>query len=474
MVTFFISLLFLILGYYLYSGIIERVFRIDTDSMTPAYKLEDKVDYVPMPWWRIFLIQFLNIAGLGPIFGAVAGAMWGPVAFLWIVLGSVFAGAVHDYFSGMISVRHNGLSITEIIGIYLGKHVKQFVRAFTLILMVIVGAVFIMGPARILSGLTPDLDSMTFWVVLVFGYYILATLLPIDKIIGKIYPFFGVALLYMALSLIISLFLNGYSIPELTFDNFRNFHSDQENFPVFPMLFITVACGAISGFHATQSPMMARCLKNEKYGRRVFYGAMISEGVVALIWAAIGMSFYGSVGNLNSVMAANQGNAAFIVNEISNTLLGTVGGVLAIIGVVAAPITSGDTAFRSARLIVADLLNFKQGPLRNRVILSIPLFVTGFLLTRLDFSVIWRYFAWSNQTLAVIVLWMITVYLSNQEKFYWITLIPALFMTNVTVSYIFFAPEGFHLPGVISYVAGGAISLLLLFVFYSNRKRKGK
>jgi carbon starvation protein CstA len=466
MITFFVSILILILGYFFYSRFMERIVGINPDSLTPAYKLRDNVDYVPMPWWRVFLIQFLNIAGLGPIFGAVAGAMWGPVAFLWIVLGSVFAGAVHDYFSGMLSIRHNGLSITEIVGIYLGKSVKQIVRIFTLILMVLVGAVFIMGPAKILSGLTPDLISMTFWVWAVFAYYILATLLPIDKIIGKIYPFFGFALLYMAIALIIALFVKGYHIPELTFSNIRNYHIDSGKFPVFPMMFITIACGAISGFHATQSPLMARCITNEKYGRRVFYGAMISEGIIALIWAAIGMSFYNGVDNLNLAMTAQKGNAAFIVNEISNSLLGKFGGALALIGVVAAPITSGDTAFRSARLIVADFLNFKQGPVKNRLFICVPLFMSGFFLTKIDFSIVWRYFAWANQTLAVVVLWVITVYLLQQKKLYWVTLFPAVFMTAVSMSYLFFAPEGFAFSIGISCLLGIGLAFATLVVFF--------
>jgi carbon starvation protein CstA len=470
MITFSLSILVLILGYIFYSKYIEGIEKINPDRQTPAFKLKDGVDYVPMPWWRVFLIQFLNIAGLGPIFGAVAGAMWGPVAFLWIVLGSVFAGGVHDYFSGMLSIRHNGLSITEIVGIYLGKGVKQFMRVFTVILMVIVGAVFIMGPAKILSGLTPDILSMTFWVWVVFVYYILATLLPIDKIIGKIYPVFGFALFFMAFGLITALFVRGYHIPELSIANMHNFHTDSQKFPVFPMLFITIACGAISGFHATQSPLMARCITNETLGRRVFYGAMITEGVVALIWAAIGMSFYGGVKELNVVMTANQGNAAFIVNEISNSLLGKFGGALALLGVVAAPITSGDTAFRSARLIVADFLNFKQEPIRNRLIISVPLFVVGFLLTRIDFSVIWRYFAWSNQTLAVVVLWTITVYLAKERKQYMVTLIPAVFMTAITSTYLFFAPEGFSLSKEISYLIGIMISVFVLAIFLKFRK----
>jgi len=471
MITFFTSILVLILGYLIYSKLIERIEGIDKDRKTPAYRLTDGVDYVPMPWWRVFLIQFLNIAGLGPIFGAIAGAMWGPVAFLWIVLGSVFAGGVHDYFSGMLSIKHNGLSITEIVGIYMGNGTRQFMRAFTVVLMVIVGAVFIMGPAKILSGLTPDLLSMTFWVWLVFVYYLLATLLPIDKIIGKIYPVFGFALFFMAFGLIIVLIVKGYHIPELSYANLRNLHTDSLQFPVFPMMFVTIACGAVSGFHATQSPLMARCITNEKLGRRVFYGAMITEGVVAMIWAAIGMSFYGGVRELNDVMAANQSNAAFIVNEISNSLLGKVGGVLALLGVVAAPITSGDTAFRSARLIVADFLNFKQGPIRNRLIISVPLFLIGFLLTRIDFGIIWRYFAWSNQTLAMIVLWTITVYLAKEKKFYWVTLLPALFMTAVITTYLFFAPEGFSLSMFVSYSIGISIAFVTFVTFLVYRKK---
>ncbi|MFV0592092.1 MAG: carbon starvation protein A [Draconibacterium sp.] len=476
MITFFVSLIILILGYIIYSRIVERIGGIDPARETPAYSMKDGVDYLPLPWWRIFLIQFLNIAGLGPIFGAIAGAMWGPVAFLWIVLGSVFAGAVHDYFSGMLSIKHRGLSITEIVGIYLGTGAKQFMRGFTVLLMIIVGAVFIMGPAKILAGLTPGALSMTFWVWVVFVYYLLATMLPIDKIIGRLYPVFGFALVFMAIGLIIALFVKGYHIPELNLASITNYHSEADKFPIFPMLFITIACGAISGFHATQSPLMARCLTNEKYGRRVFYGAMITEGVVALIWAAIGMSFFGGIRELNDVMNENNGNAAFVVNEISNSLLGTFGGILALLGVVAAPITSGDTAFRSARLIVADFLNLKQKSIKNRLLISIPLFMIGYLLTRIDFSIIWRYFAWSNQTLATVVLWTITVYLAKEQKFYWLTLIPSVFMTAVITTYLMFAPEGFSLSKEISYAVGTSVSVLTLALFfvYLRALKKGK
>lgn len=474
MITFVISVTALLLGYFLYSKFLEKIEGADPDRETPAFKMKDGVDYVPLPCWKTFLIQLLNIAGLGPIFGAIAGAMWGPVAFLWIVLGTIFAGGVHDYFSGMLSMRYNGLSITEITGMFLGKGVKQFMRAFTVLLMVLVGAVFIMGPAGILAGLTPAHMTMTFWVWVVFGYYIIATLLPIDKIIGRLYPVFGFALLFMAAGLITALFVKGYHIPELTLSNFRNFHVNPDKFPVFPMMFISIACGAISGFHSTQSPLMARCITNEMLGRRVFYGAMVSEGIIALIWAAIGMSFYGGVGALNEMMTAQKGNAAYLVNEISNSLLGRFGGLLAILGVVAAPITSGDTAFRSARLIVADFLKIRQGPLLNRLYISIPLFLVGFLITRMDFAVIWRYFAWSNQTLAMVVLWTITVYLLQTGRLYMVTLIPAIFMTAVCVSYILFAPEGFSLPGAISHTAGivAAAVLLAVFLVYKQKIEK--
>lgn len=448
----------------------------DPNRPTPAVSMSDGVDFVPMPWWRVLLIQFLNIAGLGPIFGAIAGALWGPVAFVWIVLGTVFAGAVHDYFSGMLSVRHNGLSITEVIGIYLGNITKQLMRIFTIVLLVLVGVVFISGPAGILANLTPATLDFRFWVWVIFFYYILATLLPIDKIIGKIYPVFGFALLFMAASLIIALIIKGYAIQELTSENWRNFHYDKEKFPIFPMLFITIACGAISGFHATQSPLMARCMKNEKEGRKVFYGAMVIEGIVALIWAAISMSFFGGIRELGEVMVAQKGNAAWVVNEISNSLLGKFGAILAILGVVAAPITSGDTAFRSARLTVGDLLRFNQKPIRNRLIITIPLFAVGFLLTKINFDVVWRYFAWSNQTLATVVLWTITVYLFRKRKPYWITLLPALFMTAVVTTYIMLAPEGLALSKPVSYATGFAVTALVFstFLFYTRKFTKIK
>ena len=471
MITFFISLAILLGGYLFYAKYLERIMEVDSSKPTPAIRMADGIDYVKMPWWKVLLIQFLNIAGLGPIFGAIAGALWGPVAFVWIVFGTVFGGAVHDFFSGMLSVRHDGLSITEIIGIYLGKGAKQIMRVFTVVLVILVGVVFISGPAGILANLTPDNLDFSFWVWIIFIYYILATLLPIDKIIGKFYPIFGFALLFMAVSLFTALIVKGYSIPELTPDNWQNFHSDKENFPIFPMLFITIACGAISGFHATQSPLMARCIGNESEGRRVFYGAMVIEGVVALIWAAISMSFFGGMEGLAKVMQAQNGNAAWVVNEVSFSLLGKFGAVLAILGVVAAPITSGDTAFRSARLTVGDLLKYNQKPVKNRLLITIPLFAVGFILTKINFDVIWRYFAWANQTLATVVLWTITVYLLQKKKPYWITLLPALFMTSVVTTYIMLAPEGFSLPKPISYSVGFLITVAV-FTFFVIYKKK--
>jgi carbon starvation protein CstA len=473
MITFILSVVALIVGYALYGKFVEKIFGVDKNRPTPVTFLEDGVDFVPMPWWRIFLIQFLNIAGLGPIFGAIAGAMWGPVAFLWIVFGCIFGGAVHDYLSGMLSVRMSGISSPEIIGKYLGKGFKIFIRGFTIALMVLVGAVFIMGPAQILANLTKGFFNLTFWSIVIFIYYILATLLPIDKIIGRIYPIFGIALLFMALGISFALILQGYKIPELIPATFYNMNKNASHFPIFPMLFVTIACGAISGFHSTQSPMMARCIANEKYGRRVFYGAMVAEGIVALIWAAAAMSFFGGVEQLNNEMISNKGNAALVVNLISNTLLGKIGAVFAILGVVAAPITTGDTAFRSARLILADFMKIPQKRMRNRILISLPLFFVGFLLTQINFGIIWRYMAWSNQVLAAIMLWTLFIYMFKAKKFYWIVLIPAIFMTGVVTTYILIAPEGFQLQNNLSYTLGGIITVLItmFFIFKVRRDR---
>jgi len=474
MITFLISIVALIIGYFFYGKFVEKVFGIDASRLTPALTKADGVDYVPLKWGKIFLIQFLNIAGLGPIFGAIAGAVWGPVAFVWIVLGAIFAGAVHDFFSGMMSVRMQGQSIHEIVGKYLGNGMKQFMSLFTIAMMILVGAVFIMGPAKILSDLTRGSVSVTIWATMIFIYYVLATLLPIDKLIGRIYPVFGFAMLFMAAGIGGVMVINWLPIPELIPSNFINMNAQPDKFPIFPMLFVTIACGAISGFHSTQSPLMARCLTNERYGRRVFYGAMITEGLVALIWAAVAMSFYGGVRELNDVLADQKGNAAFIVNEISNTLLGRFGSVIAILGVVAAPITSGDTAFRSARLIVADFFHLEQKSIKSRLILVTPIFLIGFILTLFDFSIIWRYMAWSNQTLATIVLWAITVYLAMEHKLYWITLIPALFMSAVVSAYLLVAPEGYGMHTFYGQLCGIGLSAILMILFFIWLQKKGK
>lgn len=471
MISFIVAIVVLILGYFFYGRLVEVAFGADAFRPTPAYRLNDGVDYVPLPSWKIFLIQFLNIAGLGPIFGAVAGAMWGPAAFLWIVLGCIFAGAVHDYLSGMISVRMDGLSIPEIVGKYLGNGFKQFMRIFAVFLMILVGAVFVMGPAGILKMMT-GFGSLTLWAAIIFTYYLAATLLPIDKLIGRIYPVFGFSLLFMAFGIMIALLVGNHPIPEIVPSNLMNMHGQATSHPILPMLFITIACGAISGFHSTQSPLMARCIKNEKMGRRVFYGAMIAEGIVAMIWAAAAMAFFGGVPQLNQVMAEHQGNAAWAVNEISNSLLGKFGGFLALLGVVAAPITSGDTAFRSGRLIVADFLKYKQEKIHHRIVISAPLFALGILLTLVDFSIIWRYMAWSNQTLATIVLWTVTVYMAENRRFYWISFLPAIFMTMVVSTYLMIAPEGFRLPQQISYFIGASVTVIstAVFIFYTQRK----
>ncbi|MBJ6366998.1 carbon starvation CstA family protein [Snuella sedimenti] len=467
MISFVISISVLIIGYYTYGKFIEKVFGVQKDRKTPAFRLQDNVDYMPLSAWRIFMIQFLNIAGLGPIFGAIAGAMYGPSAFLWIVLGSIFAGAVHDYFSGMLSVRHDGLSISEVVGVYLGPKTKHVMRFFTVILLIFVGTVFLVGPAKIIDGMTSNQWGVWGWVTIILVYYILSTLLPIDKLISKLYPIFGIAMLLMALGLLGALFFGNYQIPELVPGNLINMTTNPEETPIFPMLFVTIACGAISGFHATQSPLMARCIKNEKNGRKIFFGTMITEGIVALIWAAAAMTFFGNVEGLNIAMLENNNNAAWAANEISLNMLGGVGGFLALLGIVAAPITSGDTAFRSARLILSDVFKSNQKKIKNRLYISFPLFIIAFILTQIDFGVIWRYFAWSNQTLATVVLWTITAYLIFENKTYWVTMIPAMFMTMVCSTYILIAPEGFELANDVAYIGGCIITLLITFFFWS-------
>ena len=481
MISFCIALAALIIGFFTYGKFVERVFGIDPDRKTPAIANPDGVDFVPLSGWKIFMIQFLNIAGLGPIFGAIMGAKFGTSSFLWIVFGTIFAGAVHDFMAGMISLRHNGESLPETIGRYLGVTAKQVMRFFTVILMILVGVVFVAGPADLLAMLTPpNLDS-TFWIFVIFAYYILATMFPIDKIIGRIYPAFAVALIFMAIGILFMLFISFPDIPEIT-DGLSNKSEDPENNPIFPMLFISIACGAISGFHATQSPLMARCMTNERQGRYIFYGAMVTEGIVALIWAAAATYFFSPEGqaffHITEPEKVN-GNSAVIVNIISNGWLGMVGGALAILGVVAAPITSGDTAFRSARLIVADFLHMEQRSISKRLFICIPLFLVAILILIYNlsdpagFEKIWRYFAWSNQTLAVFTLWAITIYLSRKGKPYWITLIPALFMMAVVITYILFDRSGIALPYTTSVVIS-AIAVVISAIYFFLYRYKEK
>ena len=476
MVTFIVSFLLLILGYVLYGAFVDKVFGSDPQRQTPCYTLRDGVDYMPMPTWKVFLIQFLNIAGTGPIFGAIQGILFGPAAYLWIVLGCVLGGAVHDYMSGMISLRKNGASLPEIVGDELGSVARIALRVMALVLMILVGAVFVTTPAGLLANMIGG-DSMLgenlFWIVIIFAYYLLATLLPIDKLIGRIYPIFGIALLLMGVGLIYGILAYDGNIPEIT-EAFSN-HHPASTMPIFPGLCITIACGAVSGFHATQSPMMARCLKNEKHGRPIFYGAMITEGLVALIWAAAAIKFadsfdvtkYGMTGDeapyaklwaLMTNGGTSNANPAVLVNVLCTTWLGKVGAVLAILGVVAAPITSGDTALRSARLIAADFMHYKQNRIYKRLILSLPIFVISGVLMFVKFDVLWRYFAWFNQSLAVVTLWTITVWLTKRsaaegtKKYaFLVTLVPALWMTilgglvtvGVLVWYILWAKKQF-------------------------------
>ena len=468
MMSFLGALAILVVGYLTYGRWVDKHFGADPTRQTPAITQQDGVDFVPLPWHKIFLIQFLNIAGLGPIFGAIMGALYGPVAFLWIAFGCIFGGAVHDYFSGMLSIRHQGKSIPEIVGHYLGEHTRKLMRGFSVVLLILVGVVFMVGPAGLLAnlGMKGVFADTSFWLAIILAYYFVATILPVDKLIAKIYPLFGLTLLIMAVGVGGMMVVNDLPIPELT-----NSVSNPNGLPTWPMLFVTIACGAISGFHATQSPMMARCLPTETYGRRVFFGAMVAEGVVALIWAAAAMAFFpNGVNGLNEVLS--QGGAGLVVKEISVGLMGQIGGMLAILGVVACPITSGDTAFRSVRLIFADALNMNQTGIKERLILAVPVFAIGFGLTFVDFNVIWRYFAFSNQALATIVLWTAAMYMVHQNKSHWFTTVPATFMTAVCSTYILMAPEGLGLSSAIAYPAGAAISIATLFWFISTVSRK--
>ncbi|WP_034450331.1 carbon starvation CstA family protein [Butyrivibrio sp. AE2032] len=461
MISFIIALAVLLIGYFTYGKLTEKIFGPD-DRKTPAVEINDGVDCMPVKTWKALLIQLLNIAGTGPIFGALMGACFGPVVFLWIVFGSILGGAVHDYMSGMISSRHRGASIAELSGIYLGKPALYAMRVFSILLLLLTGTVFVTSPASLIAMLTPGFLGNTFWIIVILLYYVAATLLPIDKVIGKLYPVFGVILIVMAVSIAGAMIvLPQYTIPEVSL---ADLHPD--GLPVWPFMFITVACGAISGFHATQSPMMAKCITSEKAGRKVFYGAMIIESVIALVWAAAGVAFYGSTKMLGDALSeVGQSGAVY---EISKTMLGNAGGILAIIGVVVCPITSGDTAFRSARLILAEWTGLEQKKIKNRLIITIPLLAAGAVLTQLDFNVLWRYFSWSNQTLAMISLWVATAYLvfNGKKIASLITALPAAFMSAVSVTYILMAPEGFKQSAVIGYPAGIVFAAVLLVIYF--------
>lgn len=473
MITFTFALVLLIVGYLVYGAYVNKVFGPD-DRKTPAVAMADGVDFIPMPTWKIFMIQFLNIAGLGPIFGAIMGAQFGTASYLWIVLGTIFAGAVHDFFSGSLSIRNGGESLPEIIGRYLGPTMKKITCVFTLILMILVAAVFVSGPAELIAGMTPGWMNAQFWIIVIFLYFILATMLPVDKIIGKIYPLFAFALLFMAGGILVMLYVKNPDLPEI----WNGFGTKYEKNPIFPMMFISIACGAISGFHGTQSPLMARCMKSERHCRPIFYGAMVAEGIVALVWAAAATCFFQENGIIDTVTGKAFSGAA-VATKISNEWLGTFGGILALLGIVAAPITSGDTALRSARLIAADFLNFDQRPISKRLMICIPIFLItiGVLVYSLSdaegFKIIWRYFAWCNQTLAVFTLWAITVYLVKEKKNFYISFLPALLMTLVCSTYICIAPEGLSLPQGLSYAIGGACTMaaLIWFIVWYKKRR---
>lgn len=486
MYSFIISLAALVAGYFIYGRFVERLFGPDPSRKTPALTHADGVDYITMPSWKVFMIQFLNIAGTGPIFGAIMGAKFGPSAYLWIVFGCIFAGAVHDYLTGMLSVRNDGAALPEIVGMYLGQTTKKVLLMFSIIVLLLVGAVFVYSPAIILGDMAGDgsRTSIMLWVAVIFIYYVCATMLPIDKIIGKIYPLFAFALLFMAVALMVCLFVKWPSIPEL-WDGLGNLGEAEgliSGQTVFPCLFITIACGAVSGFHATQSPLMARCINNEKMGRPIFYGSMITEGVVALIWAAVSSYFFfdGGAADVGSDLTAS---APAVVAKVSSNWLGIVGGILALLGVVAAPITSGDTAFRSARLIIADFLKFPQKSVRNRFIICIPLFAAASLLLWYNvadengFNIIWRYFGWANQTLAVFSLWTATVYMAKSGKgrlSYLAALVPAAFMTSVSVTYICVAKIGFNMPLTWNWYIGTATFVVSIVLFYIWKCRKAQ
>ena len=472
MITFLLCVAFLVVGYLVYGKFVAKVFEPD-DRETPAVAINDGVDFVPMPTWKLFLIELLNIAGTGPIFGALGGALFGPVAYLWIIFGNIFAGAVHDYMCGMLSMRNRGASISEVSGKYLGKAMLQVMRVFSVILLVMCGVVFTKGPAGLLAMLTPETLNDTFWMWVVMIYYFIATFVPIDKVIGKLYPVFGICLIVMAVGVSGSMLFSGnYVMPEL-WEQFGNMHPT--GLPIWSFMFISIACGAISGFHATQAPMMARCAKSEKEGRLVFYGAMVAEGIIALVWCAAGVTVFEN----SAALQAAGGGTSSVVYQVCQSTMGKIGGALALIGVVVCPISSGDTAYRSARLTISDWFKVDQGDWKQRMLVTFPLLGVGGVICHLDYSMVWRYFSWSNQTLAMIALWAASVYLAQNGKNYKICSYPATFMTAVSVTYFFSAPEclgilwsamglGMSVYYPIAVVAGIAAAAGL-FVFFNKK-----
>lgn len=464
MITFIVSILLLILGYFTYGKYIEKLFGVKEERSTPAYVNQDGVDYLPMSTGKNSLIQLLNIAGVGPIFGPIMGALYGPVAFLWIVFGCIFAGAVHDYLTGMISIRNRGAHLPELAGKFLGKVMKHVVNAFAILLLILVGTVFVTSPASLLHNLMNGSISLWMITVAIFGYYILATLLPIDKIIGRFYPIFGALLLIASVGVGAMLIIQKAPIPELTF---TNMHPD--NLPIFPLLFLTITCGALSGFHATQTPIISRTTQREGQGRKIFYGMMIAEGIIAMVWAAAAMSlFHGSTG-LNELLAA--GGTGLVVSEVAKVTLGAVVGTLAVLGVIVLPITSGDTAFRSARMIIADYIKLPQLSMKSRLLIAVPLFVISIALTQIDFNILWRYFSWANQATGVIALFVGAMYLYVARKNFWVALIPGAMMLYTTTVYILNAQIGFRLSMNASYIVGAVISAVLVIVFFKAAQR---
>lgn len=466
MFTFLGGIALLIIGYFTYGKFVEKVFGVNSGRPTPAYVNGDGVDYVPMSTPRNSLIQLLNIAGTGPIFGPIMGALYGPVAFIWIVIGNIFAGAVHDYLTGMISIRNGGAHLPQLASKFLGRFMKHVVNGFAVLLLLLVGTVFVSTPASLLNVLMEGKVALGIIVGAIFVYYILATLLPVDKLIGRLYPYFGALLVISALGVGIKLVVTGAPIPELSL---HNFHPD--NAPILPLLFFTISCGALSGFHATQSPIISRTTQNEKHGRKIFYGMMVGEGIIAMIWAAAAMSMFDGYNGLSDMLAA--GGPGAIVSEVSVKLLGAVGGTLAVLGVVVLPITSGDTAFRSARMIIADYLNIAQKKLTSRLWIAAPLFAISFVLTKIDFNLLWRYFNWANQSTAVIALFVGAMYLYIGKKNYFIPLIPGTFMLVMVITYILNAQIGFGLSMTTSWI-GGLVGAAVIVVMFFRGARKAR